>query len=199
MLTEFEYDCLERKRLARQARYRKRGSKSKKCPMSTDYMTQKEWKERNGEVITMNLNRPVSWSVFKALPISMQEEYMGHMVSTYNANATSFAEMFGVQPPTVRRHIQSQNLRIKFPVGHSMTSSQKEAWAELLANSEDDAAPNEDIGTTMCEEPPAEKMRMKSFSLCFSGAIDVNAIANSLLHIVGNDATGEVEIMCNLE
>lgn len=64
MLTELEYDCLERKRLARQARYRKRGSKSKKCPMSTDYMTQKEWKERNGEVITMNLNRPVSWSVF---------------------------------------------------------------------------------------------------------------------------------------
>lgn len=39
---------------------------------------------------------------------------------------------------------------------------------------------------------------MKRFSLCFNGRIDVNMIANSLLHILGDNAVGEVEIVCNL-
>lgn len=104
----------------------------------------------------MNLNRPVSWSVFKALPISMQEEYMGHMVSTYNANATSFAEMFGVQPLTVRRHVQSQNLRIKFPVGHSMTSSQKEAWRSCWPTAKTMQLPMK-ISELQCVRNPSRK------------------------------------------
>lgn len=40
-MNDFEFDCLQKKRLAQQAKYRKRGSKSKKCPMSTDHMTKK--------------------------------------------------------------------------------------------------------------------------------------------------------------
>ena len=45
MMSDFEYDCWQRKRIAQQAKYRKCGSKSKKCSMSTDHMTQKQWKE----------------------------------------------------------------------------------------------------------------------------------------------------------
>ena len=36
MMSDFEYDCWQRKRIAQQAKYRKCGSKSKKCSMSTD-------------------------------------------------------------------------------------------------------------------------------------------------------------------
>lgn len=67
MMSDFEYDCWQRKRLAQQAKYRKCGSKSKKCSMSTDHMTQKQWKERNGKVVTVNLNQPITWDEFKAL------------------------------------------------------------------------------------------------------------------------------------
>lgn len=56
-MNDFDYDCLQKKRLARQARYRKCGSKSRKCPLPTDNMTQEEWKERCGEVLTIKLNR----------------------------------------------------------------------------------------------------------------------------------------------
>lgn len=48
-MNDFEFDCLQKKRLAQQAKYRKRGSKSKKCPMSTDHMTKKQWIEKDGE------------------------------------------------------------------------------------------------------------------------------------------------------
>lgn len=125
MMSDFEYDCWQRKRLAQQAKYRKCGSKSKKCSMSTDHMTQKQWKERNGKVVTVNLNQPITWDEFKALTTSMQEEYLRHMMENYGANATSFAAMFGVQPLTIRRHIQMNKLNIKFPVGHSMSTAQR--------------------------------------------------------------------------
>ena len=36
------------------------------------------------------------------------------------------------------------------------------------------------------------------FILTSNGRIDVNMIANSLLHILGDNAVGEVEIVCNL-
>lgn len=202
MMSDFEYDCWQRKRIAQQAKYRKCGSKSKKCSMSTDHMTQKQWKERNGKVVTVNLNQPITWDDFKALTASMQEEYLKHMMENYGANATSFAAMFGVQPLTIRRHIQMNKLNIKFPVGHSMSTAQKDAWDELLhgkTSDEDAEVEVEDVPATKLDEVASKQsMDMKRFSLRFNGRIDVNMIANSLLHILGDNAVGEVEIVCNL-
>lgn len=170
--------------------------------MSTDHMTQKQWKERNGKVVTVNLNQPITWDDFKALTASMQEEYLKHMMENYGANATSFAAMFGVQPLTIRRHIQMNKLNIKFPVGHSMSTAQKDAWDELLhgkTSDEDAEVEVEDVPATKLDEVASKQsMDMKRFSLCFNGRIDVNMIANSLLHILGDNAVGEVEIVCNL-
>lgn len=103
--------------------------------------------------------------------------------------------MFGVQPLTIRRHIQMNKLNIKFPVGHSMSTAQKDAWDELLHGKTSDEDAEVEV-----EDVPATKqsMDMKRFSLCFNGRIDVNMIANSLLHILGDNAVGEVEIVCNL-
>ena len=39
---------------------------------------------------------------------------------------------------------------------------------------------------------------MNRFSLSFSGDINVDMIANSLKHILGGSATGQVEIVCSL-
>ncbi len=179
MMSDFEYDCWQRKRLAQQAKYRKCGSKSKKCSMSTDHMTQKQWKDT-----------------------SMQEEYLRHMMENYGANATSFAAMFGVQPLTIRRHIQMNKLNIKFPVGHSMSTAQKDAWDELLHGKTSDEGVEveaEDVPATKLDEAASKQsMDMKRFSLCFNGRIDVSMIANSLVHILGDNAVGEVEIVCNL-
>ena len=87
MMSDFEYDCWQRKRIAQQAKYRKCGSKSKKCSMSTDHMTQKQWKERNGKVVTVNLNQPITWDDFKALTASMQEEQQHLTAGFYRTSA----------------------------------------------------------------------------------------------------------------
>lgn len=127
-MDDFTYDCWQKKQLAQQARHRKCGSKSRKCSLPSDSLTKKQWKERNGKTLSINLNQPTSWEVFKEVSKPTQEEYLNHLLAVYGANATSLAAMFHVQPLTIRRFIQANGLAVKFPVGHSMNAEQREAW-----------------------------------------------------------------------
>ena len=166
-MNDFDYENYQKKRLAHQASHRKCGSKSRRCPMSTDYMTQKQWKERNGKVVSLNFDKPTTWENFKELSKGVQE---GHLAETYNANATNLAEMFGMSVATVRRHIQSADLDIKFRVGHSMNAEQRDAWERFLHSAQEYIAVSD----------------MKEM------------VANSLRHILGDEANGEVRVVCSL-
>lgn len=198
-MNDFEYDVMEKKRIARMAKYRRNGSKSKKCPMSTDHMTRKQWEERCGELHTYNMNEPKSWDQFKEMPIHIQREYLEYLVKNYNVNATSLGMMFSVRPLTVRRHIEANKLGITFKVGNSMNTKQKNEWLRFL----DGVAEPEETDGTECEAKEQQQhincmdsMNMKRFSLTFEGKIDVNMIANSIVSIAGQNAVGTVEIIC---
>ena len=198
-MNDFAYDCWQKKQLAQQARHRKRGSKSRKCFLPSDSLTKKQWKERNGKTLSINLNSPTSWENFKEVSKPTQEEYLNHLLTAYGANATSLATMFQVQPLTIRRFIQSNNLAVKFPVGHSMNAVQREAWEEFLKGETKTApvtTPLEEHHTATPDK--SESMSMKKVSLSFSGKINAAMIVNSLLQILGENATGEVEITCQL-
>ena len=196
-MNDFEFDCLQKKRLAQQAKYRKRGSKSKKCPMSTDHMTKKQWIEKCGKIVTIKMDSPVSWASFKELSKQTQEEYLKNLMEKYHINASSLAEMFHITPITVRRHIATQGLAVSFPVGHSMNAEDRRAWELFLSGDAVEQSENEVSleNEEMCDEEP---MSMCSFSLRFSGKIDVSMISNSLVRILGDHSVGEIEVTCNL-
>ena len=196
-MNDFEFDCLQKKRLAQQAKYRKRGSKSKKCPMSTDHMTKKQWIERCGKIVTIKMDSPVSWASFKELSKQTQEEYLKNLMEKYHINASSLAEMFHITPITVRRHIATQGLAVSFPVGHSMNAEDRRAWELFLSGDAVEQSENEVSAENeeTCDEEP---MSMCSFSLRFSGKIDVSMISNSLVRILGDHSVGEIEVTCNL-
>lgn len=196
-MNDFEFDCLQKKRLAQQAKYRKRGSKSKKCPMSTDHMTKKQWIERCGKIVTIKMDSPVSWASFKELSKQTQEEYLKNLMEKYHINASSLAEMFHITPITVRRHIATQGLAVSFPVGHSMNAEDRRAWELFLSGDAVEQSENKVSAENeeTCDEEP---MSMCSFSLRFSGKIDVSMISNSLIRILGDHSVGEIEVTCNL-
>lgn len=196
-MNDFEFDCLQKKRLAQQAKYRKRGSKSKKCPMSTDHMTKKQWIERCGKIVTIKMDSPVSWASFKELSKQTQEEYLKNLMEKYHINASSLAEMFHITPITVRRHIATQGLAVSFPVGHSMNAEDRRAWELFLSGDAVEQSENEVSAENeeTCDEEP---MSMCSFSLRFSGKIDVSMISNLLIRILGDHSVGEIEVTCNL-
>lgn len=160
-MNDFEFDCLQKKRLAQQAKYRKRGSKSKKCPMSTDHMTKKQWIERCGKIVTIKMDSPVSWASFKELSKQTQEEYLKNLMEKY--------------------HI----------------AEDRRAWELFLSGDAVEQSENEVSleNEEMCDEEP---MSMCSFSLRFSGKIDVSMISNSLVRILGDHSVGEIEVTCNL-
>lgn len=203
-MNDFDYDCLQKKRIARQSKYRKNGSRSRKCTISTDYMTQRAWRERNGKVLEINLNQPVSWSIFKELSKSVQEQYIRTLIETYCVNAASLAEMFDVRPQTVRRFIESNGLDIRFRVGHSMNAQQKANWRMFIVSGADGKAEHPAMDNKQlsqeqdCIQRCSQDMSMKKVSLGFDGKIDVQAIANSLYCILGRDSEGSIEIICNL-
>lgn len=223
-MNDFDYDCLQKKKLAGQAKYRKRGSKSKKCTLPSDMLTQKQWEERCGPVVSFNFNKPMNWGAFKKLPATIQAEYITNLQNKYGATAVDLGNMFGVRALAVRKHADANNLGVSFHRGHSMNATQRAGWNEFLGATTGDTIENvsdnsvegvpgaeavgEAIGADVVvdqTEPTAiispvepKAMRMEKFSLQFSGAIDVNMISNSLRLILGDQSNGELEIICNL-
>lgn len=212
-MNDFDYDILQKKLIARSAAHRKRGSKSKKCNFLSDQYTYKQWKNMNGEVMSYQLNRPVSWRGFKALPKDIQKEYLQNLISKYNVNATVLSAMFGVMPLTVRRHISINDLGISFHVGRSMSQNQKNVWEEFLSESnscegllDEPVLPSiEKIQTDVvknskqvhCEDislSAEKKMKMTNFSLVFEGNLNVRDIMSSLISILSEQSIGQLEI-----
>ena len=93
---DFDYDAMQKKRIARGASHMKRGSKSKKCTLPSDYLTDAQKRRLNGPVITYKLDEPMSWESFKAMPEDLQKKYILNLQETYQANNDMLGKMFGV-------------------------------------------------------------------------------------------------------
>lgn len=217
-MNDFEYECMQRKRLASQVKYRKRGSRSKKCSLPSDGMTHKQWKERCGQILSYNLSKAICWSDFKNLPISAQTEYITKLQNQYGVTAKDLAKMFGVTPITVRKHVDTNALEVSFPKGHAMDREKRDAWSRFLAGgldsdvNQEDAAKQETTETQNIddivdssgiqdesdEKPDNIGMKMSSFTVRFDGEISVDMIANSLKMILGSRSSGSVEVICNI-
>lgn len=91
-MNEFDYDVYLKKRIARGYRNKKNGSKSKRCSLTSDGITQKQWRERNGEIMSYNLSEPMSWETFKTMPIDLQTEYIKGLRDKYGTTATDLAK-----------------------------------------------------------------------------------------------------------
>lgn len=127
-MNDFDYEVSQKRKIASQARYRKNGSKSKKCMLSTDYMTKKQLKERCGEVMSYNFNQPMSWKQFSVLPVKIQKEYLLWLIDQYSVTACDLAKMFDITPQTVRKRCNSEEIDIQFKHGGRMPKDKKRAF-----------------------------------------------------------------------
>ena len=204
----FAEEVSQRASIARNAKHRICGSKSKKCRMPTDGMTRRQWERMNGSVYTYRLTKPMTWAEFKAYPKDLQKQYLCGLVETYGANLTTLSAMFGASPATIRSFIDENNYGLSFGVGHKMTYKQRELWQKFLSGDEDktecEVQKAETGSAELAENAPAENecnlptMTMTQFSFTFQGKIDVSAIANSILQLIGENGCGKVEIVCTL-
>lgn len=212
-MTEFDYEVLQRKRLAGAARHVKRGSRSKKCTLESDRLTHAQWKKRNGEVLSINLNRPMTWAEFKAIPGDLQNEYITRLMLRFpGLNACSLTQMFRVTDQCIRGYLK-EHLGFQGIKGKTMSETNRERWLDFLtapessepeSDSPDEVPESElpmddDIETTddgdvgVCN---ATSAHMDHLTVSFSGWITPEEIYNSLRLIMGDVAEGTVTIEC---
>lgn len=116
---DFDYDAMQKKRIARGASHMKRGSKSKKCTLPSDYLTAAQKRRLNGPVSTYKLDEPMSWESFKAMPEDLQKKYILNLQETYQTNDKMIAKLFGKSDVTVGEHRKRLGLN---PIGKSKMS-----------------------------------------------------------------------------
>lgn len=152
---EFSDDVRHRKSLVPSARRRKCGSKSRYCGLPSDHLTAKQWKERNGAVMTYNTRRPMTWKEFKKMPTDLQKQYLLWLSFTFRVSRAALADMFECAPKTVDRFLEEHNIDMGFARGRKMTEEQHAAFNRFRygipepdeaepATAEPDAAPAHD-------------------------------------------------------
>ena len=113
---DFDYDAMQKKRIARGASHMKRGSKSNKCTLPSDYLTAAQKRRLNGPVSTYKLDEPMNWESFKAMPEDLQKQYILNLQNTYQANDKMVGKMFGKSDVTVGEYRKKLGLK---PIGKS--------------------------------------------------------------------------------
>lgn len=144
----FKQTAAERKRIGRGDFNKKRGSKSRKCSLPHDRMTEKEWKRMNSEVVSYQLGKPTDWETLKSWPEDVQKTYLSGLRKTYGVGAKDIGEMLGVAKVTVCHY--EKRLGISAPVGRK-TEPRREAWNKFLGRNVvvEETKPAEPV-----EEPP---------------------------------------------
>ena len=103
-MNDFDYDCMQKKRIAMGAFAhinRKRGG----CSLPSDTLTEKQRKEKNGEVKSYNITRPMPWREFKPMPEDLKREFFRNMQS-FGGTAKWLAEEMNACDTTIRREAE---------------------------------------------------------------------------------------------
>lgn len=200
---DFDYDVLEKKRIASGARHRKCGSKSKKCTLPSDYLTSKQKKGLNGKMVTYDLSHPMSYSVFKDMPRDLQKEYLYKLYEDWGITLTQIANMMHCAPETIRSKCidfgfnTTKNYRSN--IAHPMSVSEWEAWCFGKEIPVGEGM----VEAAKCEVPShgveAEKCSalVQNFTFTICGAPDelIKKI-ESMLVLCGKDGQYQVRIEC---
>ena len=203
-MTDFEYDNWQKKILAKNATKRKCGAKPKKCTLPSDYLTNKQIRERNGKIVSFNLNAPMTWSQYITLPDDIKKEYILTLRKKYNANQVVLSEMFGRGKSTISMEMKRLNLRLGREV--RMTKEEIRDFREWVAGDIDEPmqkedAPIDSVPSIKCETVPAEpknppEAHIISGQLSFTG--NAGNICEALFRVI-KDMPGALKLTATFE
>ena len=96
---DFDYDAMQKKRIAHGAAHMKHNRKG--CSLPSDNLTAAQKRRLNGPVNTYKLDEPMGWESFKAMPEDLQKQYILNLQNTYQANDKMIGKMFRKSDVTV--------------------------------------------------------------------------------------------------
>lgn len=141
----FNQDIAEKKKTGTGAYHKYRGG-GKYVKMPSDNLSRKEKEALNGEVTTYELNKPMVWKEYKAMPRTIQKEYCEGLMRKFNVGPLAMSKMFGVTDGAVTRELKMLDIKVK---GKHVPN---EEWGAFLAGTTEKAKEE-----PIKEEPPEEK------------------------------------------
>ena len=124
-------DVKDRKNLSRNSKYKKNGSRSRKCTLPSDYMTRKQKEELNGMVKSYTMNTLHPWSEVTHWPTDLRLEYLKKLLGM-GANRKEIADVMGVHRSTIGRVLREGGIDAESTRPPRMTAEQKKAWLEFI-------------------------------------------------------------------
>ena len=98
----FITDVAEKKRIARGAfNKRTHNGKGGKVRFPSDYLSNKERNEMNGEIREYRMNSPITYAEFKKYPDDLKKKYIQRLHDMFDVPDKDIAEMMGVNVKTL--------------------------------------------------------------------------------------------------
>lgn len=211
-MNEFDYDVWQKKIIARGAYHIKRGSRSKKCSLPYERLSPAQRKKLNGEVVSYNMDKVLSWETFKKLQPDTQKEYLEGLRTKFGVSASRIArDMFKISPASLTKYVKDNGVDFQF-VGHGpMSNKALEKWEEFVfGNTPEEECLDNEVDVSRGLEYRDDELVSKAtsnaescnlyaettndllseFSLTFSGDISAETVYNSLRSIMGNKSFG---------
>lgn len=198
-MNDFDFDVMTKKRIARGAAARKCGSKSRRCTLPSDYLTDAQKKARNGKLSTYNLSKPMTYEQFKLMPRDLQREYLLKLRNDMHASSRVIAQMFGCSYETVRVVIRDLGINTggkkmymnldqllrwnnwlsgdaaNTPVAVTEPETETEAEAETISAA---AEETEDAGAPVNNDASTEEMKCAAL---LGGKLNLRGTASEIL------------------
>lgn len=221
-------DVRERRSIGRGGYHQKNGSKSRKCSLPSDHLTEGAWKKMNGPITGVTMGAPMEWTTFKDASDRLKFKYIEMLSEKFNATKAGLCSVFGVSMPTLNKELEKAGANALFRTGKKMSKAQREALLSFFgcgetaveSESDDSAICNDcdcesettDFESEVCDsecvaesetnavEPKSEAsdFSMSEFNVTFTGAFDADHVANSLRYMVAAGTTVKVKISCEL-
>lgn len=141
-MNEFDYENMQKKRIARGAYARRNGSKSKKCSLPSDTLTPAQLKKLSGPVSEYAIHAPMSWEMFCAMPKDLQQEHLTFIQDKFHIGGASIStEVFGLKSKSTMHAYAKRNGLVLNAFAGRVSAATYRALDEWMNRTYDDPEP----------------------------------------------------------
>lgn len=163
-MNDFDFDAMQKKRIAGGARHKRGGSKSKLCSLPSDNLTLAQQKKLCGEVKSWNLNEPMDWKTFKSMPHDLQVQYVNGLNSRFSVGINTIGQdVFGLSTNAVRAYFKANGVECDVQ-GKKLSALERERWEHWIHGSEYFTEVSEELGL------PEPEVELNAEPACFDMA-----------------------------
>lgn len=136
-MNDFDFDVLQKKRIARNAKYQKKGSRSKGCKLPGDYLTKAEKAKLSKTLVSFSLHDPITPAQFKLCSTPLKREWLEWVCGEFNAGATAISQdLWGMHRTYLTNYLKNYEPTLNDIFAHHrrrQSKAERERWLAWCA------------------------------------------------------------------